>query len=457
MYEILNIVMSSEVLLSIAVLSLVLYGINLSTLKMSIWVIFIVGILVGTDYFNFEGYGLLITSNWIVTCKLIIIIGAISILLMSVGEEIIVRPTRSGPILVLIVTLSSLLLVSSINWFSIYLAIELQTLTLFILVALKRDSAYSTEASIKFFVLGAVSSGLLLLGCVLLYGGAGSISVQEINSNLTVDVGKILITISLLFKLSAVPFHMWVPDVYEGSPTIITALLTTVPKIGGFSILVQVGPVTNVVLICAVLSIVYGAIGALNQTKIKRLLAYSGIGHMGFILFGVAIGSFEGIQAGLIYMIIYVIMSICSFSILLSLNLTKDFIIEVKELSRKNPVVGVTLAFTFLSTAGIPPLAGFFSKWFVLLSGVSSGYYVISIIAVVSSVIAGVYYVRVVQIIYFQVEGSILIWERIFKKEKVMELSKSILIGWAFFIILFLMASPNFLLQITHDATISLY
>ena len=457
MYEILNIVISSEVLLSIAVLSLVLYGINLSTLKMSIWVIFIVGILVGTDYFNFEGYGLLITSNWIVTCKLIIIIGAISILLMSVGEEIIVRPTRSGPILVLIVTLSSLLLVSSINWFSIYLAIELQTLTLFILVALKRDSAYSTEASIKFFVLGAVSSGLLLLGCVLLYGGAGSISVQEINSNLTVDVGKILITISLLFKLSAVPFHMWVPDVYEGSPTIITALLTTVPKIGGFSILVQVGPVTNVVLICAVLSIVYGAIGALNQTKIKRLLAYSGIGHMGFILFGVAIGSFEGIQAGLIYMIIYVIMSICSFSILLSLNLTKDFIIEVKELSRKNPVVGVTLAFTFLSTAGIPPLAGFFSKWFVLLSGVSSGYYVISIIAVVSSVIAGVYYVRVVQIIYFQVEGSILIWERIFKKEKVMELSKSILIGWAFFIILFLMASPNFLLQITHDATISLY
>ena len=196
---------------------------------------------------------------------------------------------------------------------------------------------------------------------------------------------------------------------YEGSPTIITVLLTTVPKIGVFSILVQVGPVTNVVLICAVLSIVYGAIGALNQTKVKRLLAYSGIGHMGFILFGVAIGSFESIQAGLIYMIIYVIMSISSFSILLSLNLTKDFIIEAKELSRKNPVIGVTLAFIFLSTAGIPPLAGFLSKWLILLSGVSSGYYVISLIAVISSVVAGVYYVRVVQIIYFQVENSIFI------------------------------------------------
>jgi NADH-quinone oxidoreductase subunit N len=465
MYEILSIVMSSEVLLSIAVLSLVFYGINLSTLKMSIWVIFLVGVIVGLDYFNLDQVlwvgdltnGLLITSCWTVTCKLIIIIGTISILLMSIGEEIIIRPTRSAPILILIVALSSLLLVSSINWFSIYLAIELQTLTLFILVALKRDSAYSTEASLKFFVLGAVSSGLFLFGCVLLYGVAGTTSVQEINSNLTADVGKILVTISLLFKLSVVPFHMWAPDVYEGSPTIITALLTTVPKIGVFSILVQVGPVTNVVLICAVLSIVYGAIGALNQTKVKRLLAYSGIGHMGFILFGVAIGSFESIQAGLIYMIIYVIMSICSFSILLSLNLTKDFIIEVKELSRNNPVVGGTLALTFLSTAGIPPLAGFLSKWLVLLSGVSSGYYVISLIVVVSSVIAGVYYVRVVQIIYFQVESSILIWERIFKKERVMELSKSMLIGLTFFIILFLMVSPNFLLQITHDATISLY
>ena len=460
-----DIVMTPEGCLSIVVLSLVLYGISLSTLKISIFVSFLVGIIVGADCLNldlvmWEGYwtnGLLITNCWTVTCKFIIIIGSISILLLSVGEEIIVRPTRSAPILVLIVTLSSLLLVSSINWFSIYLAIELQTLSLFILVALKRDSAYSTEASLKFFVLGAVSSGLFLFGCVLLYGTTGSTSVQEINSNLTADVGKILLTISLLFKLSAVPFHMWAPDVYEGSPTTITVLLVTVPKIGVFSILVQVGPVTNVVLICAALSIVYGAIGALNQTKLKRLLAYSGIGHMGFILLGVAIGSFESIQAGVIYMIIYVIMSICTFTILLSLNLRKDLIIEVKELSRKNPVIGVTMAFIFLSTAGIPPLAGFLSKWFILLSGVSSGYYVISLIAVISSVIAGVYYVRVVQIIYFQVESSLFIWEKIFKKERLMDLCKSMLIGITFYIILFLMTLPNFLLQITHDATISIY
>lgn len=267
-----------------------------------------------------------------------------------------------SPVLILIVAFSSLLLVSSINWLSIYLAIELQTLTLFILAALKRDSSYSTEAGLKYFVLGAVSSGLFLFGCALLYGLTGETSIQGINSILTADVGKVLITISLLFKLSAAPFHMWAPDVYDGSPTTITALLAIVPKVGVFSILIQIGPVTNVVLLCAVFSMIYGAIGALNQTKIKRLLAYSGIAHMGFILFGVAIGSFESIQATLIYLIIYVIMGICSFSIILSLKLTKDLIVELSGLSRKNPVIALTLALTFLSTAGVPPLAGFLSK-----------------------------------------------------------------------------------------------
>ena len=251
---------------------------------------------------------------------------------------------------------------SSVNWLSIYLAMELQTLTLFILAAIKRDSAYSTEAGLKYFVLGAVSSGLFLFGCALLYGVSGEISIQGINSVLTTDVGKILITVSLLFKLSAAPFHMWAPDVYEGAPTITTALLATVPKVAVFSILVQIGPVINVVLVCALLSIIYGSVGALNQTKIKRLLAYSGIGHMGFMLFGVAIGSFESIQASLIYMIVYVIMSVCSFSIILFLNFTKNLIIEVSGLSRDNPVTAFTLGLIFLSTAGVPPLAGFLSK-----------------------------------------------------------------------------------------------
>lgn len=472
------ITMYPEMLLSLVVLVLVLYGINLSILKVSIGALFIIGVVtiqlwVGgfyvNDYLIWWTDGLLLTNSWIVISKVIIVVGSVSLLLMytpmqqeEASYEFPGRGTNEGSwiILILIVALSSLLLVSSVNWLSIYLAMELQTLTLFILAAIKRDSAYSTEAGLKYFVLGAVSSGLFLFGCALLYGVSGEISIQGINSVLTADVGKILITVSLLFKLSVAPFHMWAPDVYEGAPTITTALLATVPKVAVFSILVQIGPVINVVLVCALLSIIYGSVGALNQTKIKRLLAYSGIGHMGFTLFGVAIGSFESIQASLIYMIVYVIMSVCSFSIILSLNLTKNLIIEVSGLSRDNPVIALTLGLIFLSTAGIPPLAGFLSKWFILLAGISSGYYLISIMIVISSVIAGVYYVRLVQIIYFPFgsgDYSMLIWQKVLKKEKRIDFSKSVLIGFTFFIILFLIISPNFLLQITHDATISLY
>ena len=461
--------MCPEIILSLVVLILVLYGINLSIVKVAIGALFVVGVVTNRvfyadDYLIWGTDGLLLTNSWIVISKMIIVVGSVSLLLMYRPMHQGGRPNGvnegSWGILILIVALSSLLLVSSVNWLSIYLAMELQTLTLFILAAIKRDSAYSTEAGLKYFVLGAVSSGLFLFGCALLYGVTGEISVQGINSVLTADAGKILITVSLLFKLSVTPFHMWAPDVYEGAPTITTALLATVPKVAVFSILVQIGAVTNVVLVCALLSIAYGSIGALNQTKIKRLLAYSGIGHMGFMLFGVAIGSFESIQASLIYMIVYVIMSVCSFSIILSLNLTKNLIIEVSGLSRDNPAMALTLGLIFLSIAGIPPLAGFLSKWFILLAGVSSGYYLISIMIVVSSVIAGVYYVRLVQIIYFPwgaEEYSMLNMQKVLKKEKQIDFRKSVLIGLTFFIILFLIISPNFLLQITHDATISLY
>ena len=213
--------------------------------------------------------------------------------------------------------LGSLLLVSSVNWVLIYLVLELQTLTILILVA-KTNSAYSTEAGLKYLILGAVSFGLFLFGCALLHGGSGETSVPGINSVFMGDTGLILIIVSLLFKLSAAPFHMWAPDVYEGAPTITTALLIIIPKIGIYFVLAQAGLVSNVVLWEGVLSIIYGAVGALNQTKIKRLLAYSGIGHMGFIILGVGVGSFEGIQASLMYFTIYIIMSVCVFMVLLS-------------------------------------------------------------------------------------------------------------------------------------------
>lgn len=193
-----------------------------------------------------------------------------------------------------------------------------------------------------------------------------------------------------------------------------------------------------------------------------RLFAYSGISHIGFILFGIAIGSFEGLQASLIYMIIYIIMSICSFTVILALNLYRGLLVELGGLSRDNPVLAITLALTFLSIAGIPPLAGFFSKWLILLSGISGGYYLISLIVVICSVIAGVYYVRIVKIINFQTDYPLLIWQKVLNKRNSeffdrLDFKKSLLIGVSFFFILFLMVSPNLLLQLTYDATISIY
>nr|YP_001633645.1 NADH dehydrogenase subunit 2 [Negombata magnifica]CAM06610.1 NADH dehydrogenase subunit 2 [Negombata magnifica] len=445
-----------ELLLSLVVLILVVYGLKGRILKLSIVLLIFVVLMSYWLRVDFGANGLLLTNGWVDISKGVLIMACVLLLLMYSYKNQEREEGDSWIMLVLIVLLGSLLLVSSVNWLSIYLALELQTLALFILVAIKKNSAYSTEAGLKYFVLGAVSSGLFLFGCALLYGVSGETSIQGINSILIGDVGKILITVSLLFKLSVVPFHMWAPDVYEGAPTITTALLAIMPKIGVFSILVQVGLVSNIVLFCGVLSIIYGAMGALNQTKMKRLLAYSGIGHMGFLLLGVGIGSFESIQASLIYIIIYVIMSVCGFSVLLSLKLTRALIIEVSCLSRENPVMALTLGLTFLSMVGIPPLAGFLGKWLILLSGVSSGYYLICMMVVVASVIAGVYYVRVVQIIYFP-SYSLLTWQKAINRLEVINLRKSILLGVVFFIILSLMVSPNWVLQMTHDATISLY
>nr|YP_009738011.1 NADH dehydrogenase subunit 2 [Epizoanthus illoricatus]QIB71087.1 NADH dehydrogenase subunit 2 [Epizoanthus illoricatus]WGU19886.1 NADH dehydrogenase subunit 2 [Epizoanthus illoricatus] len=396
------------------------------------------------------------------------------------------------------VALGSVLLVSSSNWLSVYLAIELPTLSLFILAAQKRGSGHSAESGLKYFVLGALSSGLFLFGCALLCGLTGGTSIPCIDlvlnqgsvlapsyindgpvlagngggianqgvprtsvssdpSGIMTPIGSLLITVALLFKLSAAPFHMWAPDVYDGAPTTTTALLAIVPKVGIFSILVSIGPVINILLIGAIFSMVVGAIGALNQTKIKRLLAYSGIGHMGFILWGIEIGSFESIQASLVYMILYVTMSISIFAIILALGVVKNLIVEFSGLSRREPALAITLALTLLSIAGIPPLVGFLSKWLVLLPGVVNQYYLVSVLAVVCSVIAGVYYVRIVKIIYFQADPSLLIGIKTLRGENRINLRKALLIGASLYVIGFTIASPNLLLQLAHWATVGLF
>nr|YP_006576458.1 NADH dehydrogenase subunit 2 [Stichopathes luetkeni]AFO73226.1 NADH dehydrogenase subunit 2 [Stichopathes luetkeni] len=505
--------MGELLILSIIILGLVVYSVNGFPLKLSILTLLVInwwGFSEGAGVFNLfpielfqkfflelplkEYNGLLTVNSWAEATKLVIIIGSIAILLMvdpffKKKEDQDLRFSREDPqteahtpVLILMVTLGGALLVLSSNWLSVYLAIELPTLSLFILAAQKRGSGHSAESGLKYFVLGALSSGLFLFGCALLCGFTGGASIpcmdlvlnQGVTQTLesTVDqmgplssdpsgvmtpIGSLFITVALLFKLSAAPFHMWAPDVYDGAPTTTTALLATVPKVAIFSILVSIGPVVNILLIGAVFSMVVGAIGALNQTKIKRLLAYSGIGHMGFVLWGIEIGSFESVLASLIYMILYVTMSICIFAIILALGVVKNLIVDFSGLSRREPVLALTLALTLLSIAGIPPLVGFLSKWLVLLSGVVYQYYLVSILAVVCSVIAGVYYVRIVKIIYFQADSSLLIGPKTLQKENRINLRKSLLIGASLYPIGFTIVSPNFLLQIAHWATMGLF
>nr|QJS34440.1 NADH dehydrogenase subunit 2 [Antipathes cf. dichotoma NB-2020]QJS34640.1 NADH dehydrogenase subunit 2 [Stichopathes abyssicola] len=513
--------MGELLILSIIILGLVVYSVNGFPLKLSILTLLVInwwGLSEGAGIFNLfpiglfqnilleiplKGYnGLLTVNSWAEATKLVIIIGSVAILLMidpyfQKKEETFT--TQSGalgagpsnrknnhdlrsngashtPVLILMVTLGGVLLVLSSNWLSVYLAIELPTLSLFILAAQKRGSGHSAESGLKYFVLGALSSGLFLFGCALLCGLTGGASIPCVDlvlnqgvaqtldsamgsgpSGVVTPMGSLFITVALLFKLSAAPFHMWAPDVYDGAPTTTTALLATVPKVAIFSILVTIGPVVNILLIGAVFSMAVGSIGALNQTKVKRLLAYSGIGHMGFVLWGIEIGSFESVLASLVYMILYVSMSICIFAIILALGVVKNLIVEFSGLSRREPVLALALALTLLSIAGIPPLVGFLGKWLVLLSGVGYRYYLVSILAVVCSVIAGVYYVRIVKIIYFQADSPLLIGPRTLLKENRINLRKSLLIGASLYPIGFTIVSPNFLLQIAHWATMGLF
>lgn len=372
--------------------------------------------------------GLYGVDTTIVGIKLAVLAGSIGVLLMSMGyyakENLIIYEYTQ---LIMLSTLGMLLLVSSKDLISLYLSIELISLSLYILAGIKREGQYSTEASIKYFLLGAVSSGLLLFGSALMYWLTGETSfiglstciatpdvyqgTQEYITSLT--IAAMFIVVALLFKLAAAPFHMWAPDVYEGSPTIVTAYFAIVPKIATLGILYQLllNPFFNILsqlepllIICALLSIIVGSLGAINQTKIKRLLAYSAIGHMGFMLIGLSTGALDGLFATFIYIIIYMITSFNTFAFVLSFTSSNStsFISQLGGLSRLNPVLAFTFTLGLFSMAGIPPLAGFFSKYLVLLSAFHQQLYFVAFIAILFSVIASFYYIRLIRWMYFR-------------------------------------------------------
>jgi NADH-quinone oxidoreductase subunit N len=321
-------------------------------------------------------------------------------------------------VLVLLSTLGMLMLISAADLIALYLGLELMSLPLYVVAASHRDSLRSTEAGLKYFVLGALSSGMLLYGASLVYGFTGTVSFTGIaKSAAHGDVGLIFGLVFLFagfcFKVSAVPFHMWTPDVYEGAPTPVTAFFAAAPKVAGIAMFVRAAVVAfpgittewqQILVFVSIASMVLGAFAAIGQRNIKRLMAYSSIGHMGFALIGLAAGTAEGVQGVLVYIAIYVTMTLGTFAVILSMRRSTGMVESIDQLaglSRTHPSMAFFLAMLLFSMAGIPPLAGFFAKFYVFLAAIKAGLYVLAVIGVLASVVGAYYYLSIIKVMYF--------------------------------------------------------
>ena len=324
------------------------------------------------------------------------------------------------PVLIIMASIGMMLMISANNLISLYMGLELQSLSLYVVAAIDRDNAKSSEAGLKYFVLGALSSGMLLYGASLVYGFTGTTefigiaqALQVSGSSLGIIFGIVFIIAGLAFKVSAVPFHMWTPDVYEGAPTPVTAFFAAAPKVAAIALFtrVMVGPFgaiahdwQQIVITISLLSMVLGAFAAIGQTNIKRLLAYSSIGHMGYALVGLAAGSEEGVRGVVIYMLIYVVTTVGVFACVMSMRRkgqNVETIADLAGLGKANKAMAFVLSMLMFSLAGIPPLAGFFGKLFVFLAAVKAGLYLLAVLGVLASVVGAYYYLRIIKIIYF--------------------------------------------------------
>ena len=325
------------------------------------------------------------------------------------------------PILILSSVLGMMIMISSNDLIVFYMGLELQSLALYVLATFDRDKIKSSEAGLKYFVLSALSSGLLLYGCSLIYGFTGSTNFNEIanqlNSNeYALTFGIVFILVGLAFKISAVPFHMWAPDVYEGSPTSVTLFFTMVPKIAALTVFIRFlyVPFLNLIeqwqmilVFLSIASMLFGAIAAIGQKNLKRLVAYSSIGHVGYVLAGLATGSNEGIQSSVIYITIYILMNLGLFCCLLMMKRNNEYyenIDDLSGLSKNHPLLALSLLIILFSLAGIPPLAGFFAKFYIFKTVVEQSMYFLAIVGLLSTVIAAFYYLRLIKIMYFDKE-----------------------------------------------------
>ena len=361
--------------------------------------------------------------------KLLVLVGALVSLLLAPGylrRENIVR--YEYPVLIGLATLGMLCMISASSLVLVYMGLELQSLSLYVLAAIRRDSLRSSEAGLKYFMLGAVSSGLFLFGASLVYGHTGSIDFETLRNFLLRQeqsgvlsagflVGMVFVISGLIFKISAAPFHMWTPEVYEGSPTPVTAFFAIAPKIAAFAMITRLlidpfGPALEewrqVIVVVSILSMLIGSFGAIAQTSIKRLMAYSSIGHMGYGLIALVAGGPDGVTALLLYWLVYLVMNSGVFGLILSMRSGGEMHESIASLAgfgRRYPVQGIVLLVLMFSLAGIPPMAGFFAKFYVFFAAVDEGYVWLAVVGAVTSVVSAFYYLRIIKIAWFDEES----------------------------------------------------
>jgi NADH-quinone oxidoreductase subunit N len=351
--------------------------------------------------------------------KILALLGSAAAIAMSLDYVRRERQERfEYSVLILLSTLGMLMLISAADLIALYLGLELMSLPLYVVAASHRDVLRSTEAGLKYFVLGALSSGMLLYGASLVYGFTGTVSFAGIahaagQGGVGLIFGIVFLFAGFCFKVSAVPFHMWTPDVYQGAPTPVTAFFASAPKVAGIAMFVRTAVMAfpgitsewqQIVVFVSIASMALGSFAAIGQRSIKRLMAYSSIGHMGFALIGLAAGTAEGIQGVLVYMAIYVTMTLGVFAVILSMRRSTGMVESIDQLaglSRTHPATAFFLAMLLFSMAGVPPLAGFFGKFYVFLAAIKAGLYVLAVIGVLASVVGAYYYLAIVKVMYF--------------------------------------------------------
>jgi NADH-quinone oxidoreductase subunit N len=445
-----------EIFLAVATALLLLYGVfrgeaSATFVSLASCVALIVtAVLLFMPYREGTAFAqLFVTDRLTTTMKaLVLISSAVSILMSRAFFERANSWRFEYPLLVSLATLGMMLMISANDLMSLYVGLELQSLALYVIAAFQRDSVRSTEAGIKYFVLGSVASGMLLFGASLIYGFCGGTAFVQISQALLAGkaaeigttIGLVFVVAGLAFKIAAVPFHMWTPDVYEGAPTPVTAFFAVATKIAAISLTVSVlmGPFKplfpqwqQIIVAASVLSMAWGAFAALRQPNFKRLMAYSSIGNVGYVLLGVASGSEKGIQAVVFYLAIYMVMTLGVFSIILLMK-KRDIMVEnisdLAGLGRSHPMLALAMMIFMFSLAGIPPLAGFWGKIYVFMAAIEAKLFWPAVLGVLASVVASYYYLRIVKVMYFD-ESTDTIDHTAFSVNRVVAFASAVMIG----------------------------